>query len=182
MEFRHRSGSTSARRAPTCSGAGAGNVNSFRRAWLRSTCSGRAEFWNDTVPNPFQGLITDPNSSLRFRNHLPQSADACRSRSTGRSARQLAAVGELVLPRPAARFEKRLSAGLQFLTTYVFSKSIDDTSSSGSNTDWLGAMSTSRSGSVQPARAGDLALRPDPSVPVQLGVRSAVRQGPAVGR
>jgi hypothetical protein len=41
------------------------------------------------------------------------------------------------------RFEKRLSQGLQFLTTYVFSKSIDDTSSSGSNTDWLGAMSTS---------------------------------------
>lgn len=120
---------------------GLDNVNFLPQAVAQEYMQGRSSFWNEQVPNPFQGLITDPNSSLG-------SATIARNQLT-RAFPQYEGVNGNAPPWANSfyhglqlRFEKRLSEGLQFLTTYVFSKSIDDTSSSGSNTDWLGAMAT----------------------------------------
>jgi hypothetical protein len=104
--------------------------------------SGRSAFWNEQVPNPFFGIITDPFSSLANRTVSRQQLTRPFPQYEGVNGN----------PPPWAnsmyhalqlRLEKRLSGGLQYLMTYVFSKSLDDTSSSGSNTDWLGGMSSS---------------------------------------
>jgi hypothetical protein len=94
------------------------------------------------VNNPYYGIITDPNSYLS----APQ-------------------VQELYLEIPYTQFpngvttdpfpiaysiyhslqlvgEKRYSNGLQFLATYVWSKSIDDASVPDDNTTWLGSFTS----------------------------------------
>ena len=90
--------------------------------------------------DPFYGYITDPNSSLsaptvaryQLTRPFPQYEGV-----TGNNPPWANSFYHALQIR-----SKRLSNGLQFLTTYVLSKSIDDTSSSGSNSDFLGAMST----------------------------------------
>jgi hypothetical protein len=94
------------------------------------------------VDNPFYGIITDPNSSLSspqvqaFTLQLPYpqfpggvSTDAWPIASSTYHAMQLVA-------------EKRYSNGLQFLVTYVWSKSIDDSSAPDDNTTWLGSFTS----------------------------------------
>ncbi len=103
---------------------------------------GQSGYWNDQVANPFYGIITDPNSSLstetvarwQLARPFPQYTSFSGNNPPWANS---------IYHALQIRLEKRLSHGLQFLTTYVFSKSLDDTSSSGSNSDWLGAMSTS---------------------------------------
>lgn len=96
---------------------------------------------NNLVPNPFAGIITDPNSSL--------------------SAPQVPYY-QLLVPYPeftsvstepqliansiyhALQFtgEKRYSNGLQFLASFTWSKSIDDSSQADDNVTWLGSFSS----------------------------------------
>ncbi|MFN7997027.1 MAG: TonB-dependent receptor [Bryobacteraceae bacterium] len=89
------------------------------------------------VNNPFYGIITDPNSGLSspqvqaYQLQLPYpqytgfNGDTPPWANSSYNALQV-------------KFEKRFSHGLQFLVTYVWSKSIDDASSTSGNVTWLG--------------------------------------------
>ena len=96
----------------------------------------------DYVDNPFVGLITDPGSDLYY-DQVPQyyldlpypqfpwgvSVEPPPIASSTYHALQLTA-------------EKRYSNGLQFLASYVWSKSIDDASVPDDNTTWLGSFTS----------------------------------------
>jgi Carboxypeptidase regulatory-like domain/TonB dependent receptor len=94
------------------------------------------------VDNPFYGTITDPNSSLsspqipQYMLQLPYpqfpggvTIDAPPIASSTYHAMQLTA-------------EKRYSNGLQFLASFVWSKSMDDASAPDDNTTWLGGFTS----------------------------------------
>ena len=94
------------------------------------------------VDNPFAGVITDPGSDLYYDQvpayylQLPYpqfpwgvSVDAPPIANSTYHALQLTA-------------EKRYSNGLQFLASYVWSKSIDDASVPDDNTTWLGSFTS----------------------------------------
>ncbi|MGB8478588.1 MAG: TonB-dependent receptor [Acidobacteriaceae bacterium] len=94
---------------------------------------------NTYVNNPFQGYITDPNSNLsqdqvqQLQLELPYpqftsvTADYNPAASSIYNALQITT-------------QKNFSNGLQFLVTYVWSKSIDDSSAPDGNTSWLGGI------------------------------------------
>ena len=96
---------------------------------------------NSFVNNPFAGIITDPNSTLssptvqysQLRVPFPQftgvSTEPRLVANSTYHALQLLA-------------EKRYSNGLQFLVTYTWSKSIDDSSQADDNVTWLGSFSS----------------------------------------
>jgi hypothetical protein len=96
---------------------------------------------NSLQPNPFAPFITDPNSGLssgevtysQLLLPYPQFTSVATeplliANSTYHSLQLLA--------------EKRYSNGLQFLVTYVWSKSIDDSSNADDNVTWLGSFSS----------------------------------------
>ncbi len=96
---------------------------------------------NGYVNNPFAGIITDPNSNLaadqvgysQLLLPYPQFTSVANeprliANSTYHGLQLLA--------------EKRFSNGLQFLVTYVWSKSIDDSSQADDNVTWLGSFSS----------------------------------------
>ena len=94
------------------------------------------------VANPFHGVITDPNSVLSAEQvqevlmeiPYPQFPDGVSTEawpianSTYHSLQLMA--------------EKNYSNGLQFLATWVWSKSIDDSSVGDDNTTWLGSFTS----------------------------------------
>ena len=88
------------------------------------------------VPNPFYGIITDPTAPLSapqvqlasLYNPYPQFSQV----ST--SAPSVAASTYNALQ---VRLQKRMSNGLQLLSSYVWSKSIDD-ASLGASSEWMG--------------------------------------------
>ncbi|MES2220761.1 MAG: TonB-dependent receptor, partial [Acidobacteriota bacterium] len=94
---------------------------------------------NTYVDNPFVGYITDPNSNLsqdqvqQLQLELPYpqftsvTADYNPSASSIYNSLQVTT-------------QKNFSNGLQFLVTYVWSKSIDDSSAPDDNTSWLGGI------------------------------------------
>lgn len=94
---------------------------------------------NTYVPNPFFGIITDPNSSLSaptiqqsqlglpFPQFTGFSGDSPPWANSSYNAFQL-------------RVEKRFSHGLEVLVSYVWSKSIDDASTTDGSTTWLGGI------------------------------------------
>jgi hypothetical protein len=90
--------------------------------------------------NPFAGIITDPNSSMTssvqgFQMLLPH------PQFTGVSTEpQL--ISNSVYHGLQLLAEKRFSNGLQFLVTYVWSKSIDDSSQADDNVTWTGSFSS----------------------------------------
>jgi len=96
---------------------------------------------NSYVDNPLASVITDPNSSLsspqvqysQLLEPWPQftsvSADAQMIAGSIYHGLQLLA-------------EKRFSNGLQFLATYTWSKSIDDSSQADDNVTWLGSFTS----------------------------------------
>lgn len=118
----------------------AGQLNILPRSVAEDYINGNGAFWNETVPNPFFGVITNPASGLSAEQVSRAQLSYPFPQYTGVSGGHPPWASS-IYHALQMRFEKRLSNGLQFLTTYVFSKSIDDTSSSGSNSDWLGAMS-----------------------------------------
>ena len=90
------------------------------------------------VANPFYGHITDPNSVLsspqvqQYQLNLPYpqftsaTTDVPPIASSNYDSAQL-------------RVQKDFSNGLQFLVTYVFSKSFDDSSVDDDNVSWIGS-------------------------------------------
>ncbi|MBZ5679911.1 MAG: carboxypeptidase regulatory-like domain-containing protein [Acidobacteriia bacterium] len=90
--------------------------------------------------NPFFGIITDPNSSMSgsvqgYQMLLPF------PQFTGVST-EPRLVANSTYHGLQLLAEKRYSNGLQFLVTYVWSKSIDDSSNADDNVTWLGSFSS----------------------------------------
>ena len=97
---------------------------------------------NSYVDNPFASVVSDPNSPLSSSGiqyaqllvpypHFPYGVSIepqMIANSTYHSLQLLA--------------EKRYSNGLQFLVTYVWSKSIDDASQADDNVTWLGSFTS----------------------------------------
>jgi hypothetical protein len=93
---------------------------------------------NTYVNNPFYGIITNPTSGLsaqtypayQFQLPFPQFT------SVGMEDPPWA---NSIYNALQVKVEKRFSHGLQFLATYVWSKSIDGSSASGGAVTWLGS-------------------------------------------
>ena len=96
---------------------------------------------NNLVDNPFAGIITDPNSTLaagqvqyfQLLRPYPQ--------FTGVATEPLL-IANSVYHSLQLIAEKRYSNGLQFLVSYVWSKSVDDSSQADDNVTWLGSFSS----------------------------------------
>ena len=96
---------------------------------------------NSKVNNPFAGIITDPNSSLSgpqisysqllvpYPQFTSVATEPLLTANSSYNAVQLVA-------------EKQYSNGLQFLATFTWSKSIDDSSQADDNVTWLGSFSS----------------------------------------
>jgi hypothetical protein len=112
----------------------AGDLNVLG-SWVQGLSSSQVGALKEQVPNPFYGIITDPNKSL--------SSPTVQAYQLLRPFPQFDLVGGDGPPYAnssyhAAQFrlEKRFSSGLQFLATYVFSKALDDSSATDGNIDW----------------------------------------------
>ena len=86
---------------------------------------------NTQVDNPFAGIITDPNSDLSADAVLLAVAATLPAIHQGRHGAFADCQFHLSSLQLVA--EKRYSNGLQFLATYAWSKSIDDSSSADDN-------------------------------------------------
>jgi hypothetical protein len=119
--------------------AGAGTLN-YLGPQIENYSADQISALNTYVPNPFSGIITDPNSSLSsptvqaWQLQLPHpqftsfNGDSPPWANSSYHALQLTV-------------EKRFSHGLQALVTYTWSKSIDDASSTDGSVTWLGGIS-----------------------------------------
>ena len=90
--------------------------------------------------NPFYGIINDPNSTMSssiqgYQLELPY------PQFTG-VATDVQMIANSVYHGLQLSAEKRYSNGLQFLVTYVWSKSIDDSSQADDNVTWLGSFTS----------------------------------------
>jgi hypothetical protein len=123
----------------------AGNLDYLSEA-QGAAFAANPSFYNAPVPNPFFGIITDPNSGLFGFQCSESPSTNCVQRV------------QLITPYPQftgvtatdppwansiyhafeLRAEKRLSNGLDFLLTYTNQKSIDDSSVGGGGLTWLG--------------------------------------------
>jgi hypothetical protein len=93
---------------------------------------------NSYVPNPFAGVITDPNSNLSSSDVQYYQLLLPYPQFTGVATEPLLAANSIYHALQLLA-EKRYSNGLQFLVTYTWSKSIDDSSNADGNVTWLGS-------------------------------------------
>jgi hypothetical protein len=114
----------------------AGNVDyltSAQAAAFRQNPS----YYNEYVPNPFFGIVTDPNSSL-FAQTIPRvQLETPFPQFSGVTATDPPWANS-EYHSFQLRVEKRFSNDLQFLVTYTGQKSIDDSSVGGGGLTWLG--------------------------------------------
>jgi hypothetical protein len=96
---------------------------------------------NSQVANPFAGIITDPNSGLSSSQVSYAQLLVPHPQFTGVST-EPRLVANSIYHGLQLLAEKRYSNGLQFLVTYVWSKSIDDASNADDNVTWLGSFSS----------------------------------------
>src|SRR5579864_1009796 len=96
---------------------------------------------NSSVPNPFFGVITDPNSGLSSDTTSYAQLLLPYPQFTGVSTDSLL-IANSIYHSLQLSAEKRYSNGLQFLATFVWSKSIDDSSNADDNVTWLGSFSS----------------------------------------
>src|SRR5262252_7303778 len=92
---------------------------------------------NTPVTNPFAGLISDPNSTIGSNSPQIQYYQLLRPfpQFTG-VATEPQLVANSIYNGLQLSAEKKYSNGLQFLATFVWSKSIDNASSGDSNVSW----------------------------------------------
>jgi Carboxypeptidase regulatory-like domain len=97
------------------------------------------------VNNPFSsqsgGPISDPNSSLSAPTVQEYQLQLPHPQFTG-VATDVRMIANSIYHGLQLSAEKRYSNGLQFLVTYVWSKSIDDSSQADDNVTWLGSFSS----------------------------------------
>ncbi len=96
---------------------------------------------NSSVANPFFGVITDPNSGLSSDTTSYAQLLLPYPQFTGVSTDSLL-IANSIYHALQLSAEKRYSNGLQFLATFTWSKSIDDSSNADDNVTWLGSFSS----------------------------------------
>jgi hypothetical protein len=96
---------------------------------------------NSFVANPFAGIITDPNSNLAA-GEVPYSQLLLPYPQFTSVASEPLLIANSSYHALQLLAEKRYSNGLQFLVSYVWSKSIDDSSQADDNVTWLGSFSS----------------------------------------
>jgi hypothetical protein len=94
---------------------------------------------NTYVNNPFYGIITDPNSGLSAATYPASQFQLPFPQFTGVGGEDPPWANSIY---NALQFkaEKHFSHGLEFLATYVWSKSLDNASSTGGAVTWLGGI------------------------------------------
>jgi hypothetical protein len=115
---------------------GATSIN-YLGPWVENQSAAQIAQLNSFVPNPFYGIITNPASSLSSATVVQNQLIKPYPQFTGLSGND-PPQGDSMYHSLQVRVEKRFSKGLQLLGTYVFSKSLDDTSVACGCTTWLG--------------------------------------------
>jgi Carboxypeptidase regulatory-like domain len=96
---------------------------------------------NTYINNPLASVITDPNSSLSSPTVQYTQLLIPYPQFTGVSI-EPRLIGASIYHGLQLSAEKRYSNGLQFLVTYVYSKSIDNSSQADDNVTWLGSFTS----------------------------------------
>ncbi len=96
---------------------------------------------NSQVNNPLAASITDPNSGLSSSQVSYSQLLLPYPQFTGVSTEPLL-IANSIYHSLQLLAEKRYSNGLQFLATFTWSKSIDDSSQADDNVTWLGSFSS----------------------------------------
>jgi hypothetical protein len=120
---------------------GAGGLNYMTNAQAADYVK-NPDYWNEYVDNPFYGIITDPNSSLSGSTVTRHQLILPHPQFTGMSGNDPPWANSSYHALQL-RAEKRFTQGVQFLATYTFQKSLDDSSVAGSGVTWLGGSMTS---------------------------------------
>jgi hypothetical protein len=94
------------------------------------------------VNNPFYGIDTDPNSYLSAPQVQELNLELPYPQFPGGVTTDAWPIANSTYHSLQLMAEKRYSNGLQFLATYVWSKSIDDSSVPDDNTTWLGSFTS----------------------------------------
>ncbi|MGB6689230.1 MAG: TonB-dependent receptor [Terracidiphilus sp.] len=94
------------------------------------------------VNNPFYGIDTDPNSSLSAPQIQELNLELPYPQFPGGVTTDAFPIASSTYHSLQLMAEKHYSNGLQFLATYVWSKSIDDSSVPDDNTTWLGSFTS----------------------------------------
>jgi hypothetical protein len=94
---------------------------------------------NTYVNNPFYGIITNPNSGLSAATYPASQFQLPFPQFTGVTMEDPPWANS-IYNALQIKAEKRFSHGLQFLATYVWSKSLDGASSTGDAVTWLGGI------------------------------------------
>lgn len=115
---------------------GAGSVN-YLGPWVENLNAAQIAQLNANVPNPFYGIITNPASTLSAKTVQQSQLLKPYPQFTGLSGNDPPWANS-IYNAFQLKVEKRFSNGLQLLGTYVFSKSIDDSSVACGCTTWLG--------------------------------------------
>jgi len=119
--------------------AGAGNLQ-FLPGPLSNYSAAQITQLNTYVPNPFFGIITDPNSSLSSPTVQASQLQLPFPQFTGFNG-DSPPWANSIYNALQIRVEKRFSHGLQALVTYTWSKSIDNASTTDGSVQWLGGIS-----------------------------------------
>jgi hypothetical protein len=96
----------------------------------------------NAVDNPFYGMIADPNSSLSYPQIQAYNLLLPYPQFPGGVSVDAPPIAYSIYHALQVTAEKRYSNGLQFLASYVWSKSIDDASAPDDNTTWLGSFTS----------------------------------------
>jgi hypothetical protein len=115
---------------------GAGSIN-YLGIGVESLNATQISQLNSLVANPFYGIITNPASSLSSATVLQSQLNKPYPQFSGLSGNDPPWANS-IYNALQLRAEKRFSNGIQLLFTYVFSKSIDDSSVACGCTTWLG--------------------------------------------
>lgn len=117
---------------------GAGNLE-YLGSQIEHYTSDQITALNTYVNNPFYGIITDPNSGLSAQQYPASQFELPYPQFTYFSGEDPPWANS-IYNALQIKAEKRFSHGLQFLVTYVWSKSIDNASSTGDAVTWLGGI------------------------------------------